>query len=302
MEIFAGKDGFIWFQGVVEDRQDPLMLGRVRVRCLGFHTDNKQDLPTEDLPWAYPIQPITSAAMSGIGSSPVGPVEGTWVFGFFRDGQSAQEPMILGTLAGIPSEKANPRGGFNDPTGKYPLEEFLNEPDTNRLSRGEEDGTYVQFKKENYDKMQIAGSIGEDSEINEPECPYNAMYPYNHVKLTESGHLEEQDDTPGAERLHKYHRSGTFEEIHPDGKKVIKVVGDQYEVIIKDNNLHVGGTCNVTIEGNASLFVKGDCVSHVVGNMNQIVGKDLKINVGGNVQITSGEDIKLESGGVIKLN
>ena len=51
---FMGRDGFIWFAGVVEDRQDPLKLGRVRVRCLGYHTDDRNVLPTEDLPWAFP--------------------------------------------------------------------------------------------------------------------------------------------------------------------------------------------------------------------------------------------------------
>ena len=43
MAYFMGKEGFIWWQGVVEDREDPLMLGRVRVRVLGYHTDNKDD-------------------------------------------------------------------------------------------------------------------------------------------------------------------------------------------------------------------------------------------------------------------
>ena len=73
------------YQGVVEDRNDPLQLGRVRVRFVGLHTEDKQKIATEDLPWAYPIQPITSAAMSGIGETPLGPVEGTWVVGYFRD-------------------------------------------------------------------------------------------------------------------------------------------------------------------------------------------------------------------------
>ena len=43
---FMGRDGFIWFAGVVEDRSDPLKLGRVRVRCLGYHTDDRNVLPT----------------------------------------------------------------------------------------------------------------------------------------------------------------------------------------------------------------------------------------------------------------
>lgn len=304
MEVFAGKNGFVWFQGVVEDRADPELLGRVRVRCLGFHTENKEQLPTEDLPWAYPIQPITSAAMNGIGYAPVGPVEGTWVFGFFRDGESAQEPMILGTLGGIPQEKAKPKEGFNDPNGTYPIEELLGEPDTNRLARGVEEQTYVEFKKdpEYIDKMKVAGGIGGDGpEVEEPETPYQAKYPFNHVRFSESGHLEELDDTPGAERMHRYHRSGTFEEIHPDGSKVLKIVNSQYEVILKDNNLHVKGDLNVTVEGKANIYSKGDCIVQTDGNMEQVVAQDLKINAGGQVQISAGDLVTIK-GSTIKLN
>ena len=43
---FMGLDGFVWFVGVVEDRNDPDQLGRVRVRCLGFHTEDLGKLPT----------------------------------------------------------------------------------------------------------------------------------------------------------------------------------------------------------------------------------------------------------------
>ena len=46
---FMGEDGFVWFTGVVEDRNDPDALGRVRVRCLGFHTEDLNDIPTADL-------------------------------------------------------------------------------------------------------------------------------------------------------------------------------------------------------------------------------------------------------------
>ena len=49
---YMGFDGFIWFQGVVEDRLDPRKLGRVRVRILGLHTEEKDKIPTSDLPWA----------------------------------------------------------------------------------------------------------------------------------------------------------------------------------------------------------------------------------------------------------
>ena len=117
-QSFLGKNGFVWFYGVVEDRHDPLFLGRVRVRCIGWHTDNKtpgSGIPTDDLPWADVINPITSASMSGIGRSPTGMVPGTHVFGFFRDGNEGQEPVVLGTLGGVPERLANPNVGFFDP-------------------------------------------------------------------------------------------------------------------------------------------------------------------------------------------
>lgn len=98
MQRIFNKDGFNWWIGVVEDRMDPEKLGRCRVRIFGYHTDNKVLLPTEDLPWAIPIMPITSASTSGIGTSPLGPLTGTWVMGFFLDGEDMQQPAMLGTI------------------------------------------------------------------------------------------------------------------------------------------------------------------------------------------------------------
>ena len=106
MQKIFNKDGFNWWIGVVEDRMDPEKMGRCRVRIFGYHTDSKEVLPVKDLPWATPIQPITSAAISGIGSSPLGPVEGTWVIGFFLDGQDMQQPAIFGTIATKAAKKA----------------------------------------------------------------------------------------------------------------------------------------------------------------------------------------------------
>lgn len=101
-----------FYYGVVESRADPLKLGRCKVRIIGVHTEDTTLLPTKDLPWAYPLQPIISAGVSGIGISPVGPVEGSWVVCIFRDEGSFQEPIMLGTIAGIPEEKEQK---FSDP-------------------------------------------------------------------------------------------------------------------------------------------------------------------------------------------
>lgn len=88
-----------WYVGVVEDVNDPYGQGRVRVRCLGYHTPDRNMLPTQDLPLATVILPATSASVASIGVSSTGLVAGTWVFGFFRDGIELQDPVILGTIA-----------------------------------------------------------------------------------------------------------------------------------------------------------------------------------------------------------
>ena len=140
MSNFMGKNGFNWFVGVVEDRTDPQTLGRLRVRCLGYHTEGLDKLPTDKLPWAHVMNPVTSATVSGLGQSPLGAVEGTWVIGFFQDGEDAQQPIIIGTLPGVPSElpDTGSKKGFMDTiNGAYP--KYKNETDVNRLAVNDAD-------------------------------------------------------------------------------------------------------------------------------------------------------------------
>ena len=93
-----------FYYGVVENREDPLKLGRCQVRIVGLHTHDKSILPTIDLPWATPMQPVISAAMNGIGWTPTGPVPGTTVIILFAD-QEQQQPVMIGTVGGIPQSK-----------------------------------------------------------------------------------------------------------------------------------------------------------------------------------------------------
>ena len=67
MQRIFNKDGFNWWIGVVENRHDPEKLGRCKVRIFGYHTDSKELLPTKDLPWCIPIQPITSVTNGDTG-------------------------------------------------------------------------------------------------------------------------------------------------------------------------------------------------------------------------------------------
>jgi len=106
---FAGMNGFIWWMGVVENRMDPLGLGRCQVRIFGWHTDNLQLIPSSDLPWALPVLPSNN---SGNFSTPK---EGDYVTGFFADAEAGQFPIMLGVLPGIKTADPSGNTGFQDP-------------------------------------------------------------------------------------------------------------------------------------------------------------------------------------------
>lgn len=273
---------FTWWNGVIEDRKsDPMKLGRVKVRVFGYHTSDRGRLTTEQLMWAQVMQPVSSAALSGVGQSPTGMLEGTHVFGFFMDGGNAQVPVVMGTLAGIPQEK-KPEEGFHDPNGVYPAYP-LGESDVNRLARGETSGTVIEQKNNNLDSATGTGG----SSFKEPASPFAAKYPYNQVRETESGHIEEFDDTEGSERYHRYHPSGSFVEIHPDGTRVDKIVKDKYTVILGDDYIHVLGDHKFVVDGDAQVHIAGDATIEIDGDKKETIKGDYKLNINGNYEVTT---------------
>ena len=295
---FLGKNNFIWFNGVVEDRQDPQKLGRLRVRCVGIHTDNKDDLPTSDLPWSQLIHPITSSGISGLGHSPGFIVEGTWVFGYFRDGYAMQEPMVIGTLPGKPVELADTSKGFYDPNGVYP--KYKDEVDTNRLAVNDtsQPHLFLELRKltrktgvptADFDAVPVEEHIStaieaSDSDTwNQPAIPYNATYPYNHVFESESGHVQEIDDTKDNERLFTSHRTGTSQEISPDGTQVNIIKGDHYNIVSGKRQAIIEGNADLTIGGRHKIYINKD------GQTNNHYDIQVGPNASVNIQIDKGD-------------
>lgn len=120
MNNFIGKDGFYWWVGVVEDNKgDPLGLGRCKVRIFGWHTENLQEMPTEDLPWAQVLL-SPSSAMSATSVH-----EGDYVVGFFQDGMSAQAPVIFGIYNGIETQEPDTSKGFSSQVKVSPANENI---------------------------------------------------------------------------------------------------------------------------------------------------------------------------------
>lgn len=556
------KDGFFWWFGVVEDRQDPLKLGRCRVRIIGYHNDDPGVQPIDDLPWAYPMQGITSAAISGKGDAPLGPLEGTWIIGFFADGKDMQQPIMMGTIGGLPLQSAscssrqkaqaeiagvqrdangnvvrdengnaiqtkslptlpestaskainktlpplsqqqiqslmdyignaessstpggaqnysitnssgflgkyqigaqalqtlgylksptpprtkwtnaelddpaiwsgkggvsskeeflanknnvqenamfnlvdfnykwatknglitsdsepgrvggilsaahvelaaardianghdkavggttasyryqigakavggdtglpipdatmasrssglnipptnsaagplnNPKLGhpdaFGDPNGVYPKCSYTSRQDTNKLATNNDDlqdTVKTEKEKNRVENVETANGASGGGWA-EPESAYAAKYPYNKVKETESGHVIEMDDTPNAERIHIYHKSGTFVEIDREGSVSMKVKGENYEIFNRNNRMYIKGNFDTTIDGAKSLLVKntldveiyGKTTVNIKDSAEVNISKDANISVGGNANMGVTGDLKVKA-------
>jgi len=171
--------------------------------------------------------------------------------------------------------------GFKDPRNFYPRR--VNEADTNRLAVNDLRNQHPvnKFKRDRVDDL-----------TGEPTPSYNAEYPYNHVRETESGHIVEFDDTPGHERIHEYHRSGTFYEIHPDGTKVTKIVGDGYEIVHKNKKVRVRGNVEIYVDGDTNLYTRGNLLAQVDENMKFNVGKNIDFHAGQNIRMFANKSIE----------
>ena len=257
--IRMGQQGFYWFTGIVEDNTtDELKLGGCKVRVFGVH----EDLPTERLPDAVLMMPTTSGSFQGIGDTP-GLLAGSFVFGFFLDGNDKKYPMIMGTI---------------------PYFAEINQNNHSVPSLAREIQTVVNTK------------IG-----NEPDSSYAAKYPYNRAIVTRSGHIIEIDDTPDNERLHVRHSKGSYVEINKDGRMIIKSVDDSFEIVGKNKNIHIEGNANIKVKGNLNSVVDGKTT--ITGKKDIVLASEGKISINGvlGVDISSGTSINIKSpGGLIQ--
>jgi hypothetical protein len=168
-----GNPTFRWWWGCVEDRVDPLQKGRVRVRIHGYHSPFQKDIPTSALPWAEVVQPATTGTSPQ--SSPVGIVEGLWVFGFFKDGVDCQQPVVIGWLPTLPEESNK-----KDTTGTDTLQQKNSEKETFQKNYG--DGFRDTRTKEELKQF--------------PSKDVKRKYPFGKDKITKDRGVQLTENTP----------------------------------------------------------------------------------------------------------
>lgn len=234
----------IWFIGVVEDRTDPLKVGRCRVRCLGYHQQDTKELPTDKLPWAQLLIPTNSQ------NEIKPPKEGSWVMGFFKDGDRCQEPMIISLIPGIPTvspEDKKTEGFYDRGTDKdqrpFPPKELKYSVDGKKLQIEEGQADFYPPKEEGYLKQSI----------DEPDTPRSAR--------NDEGKLTESKD--GKQVVVKEFRNETTKlpkNSHIDKVKEFRIGGANYE---KDG---ITKTLSEQIVGVNSAYSKTDKIDRTSEN------------------------------------
>lgn len=328
---YAGLDGFVWWMGIVESRLDPLQLGRCQVRIFGFHNQSLSDIPSADLPWAHPVNPVNGSEKFST------PKEGEMVFGFFADGRNAQVPIMMGAIPSFNTVPPNSGQGFNDVrslqeirvapkrlvsrtyntdgTGvilgeantantevleslRYPKQTDLGKQTVTGATRYDlEENSVIKARKSNLDRFVTSA---EDTVWSEPYPAYNPVYPYNKATETESGHVFELDDTPRNERIHMAHRSGTFFEMYPNGSKVEKIVKNNYQIVMADDHVHIMGRVQITVESDALIRVVGDAFVQAENDMSVKVSGGLNLSVREALNIRA-SSLNMDIGGVTSL-
>lgn len=276
------------YRGVVEDNNDLLQAGRVRVRIFGIHSPAKiklrgpepgegmEGIPTDELPWAEPVLGLIEGSISKCGVFGV-PLQGSHVFVFFEMG-NILAPRYFGSVPGIPTSLPDTTMGFNDPEGEWPSLEHLFQPDWNTLGNS------------------------------------RTVYPNNIAFETHAGHEVEIDSTPGNERYRVYHPSGTEIRVDNLGNVDITIVsnetrnitinrstvigGNDTNTIIGDLSNYVMGDLTNSIQGDESETISGDSIEAVVGDKN-MTSTNLIINATGNCNITAGGTVNINAPEII---
>ena len=125
-------------------------------------------------------------------------------------------------------------------------------------------------------------------------------YPFINVKQSESGHFLLMDDTPSKEQVILQHgKTGTFIHMKPNGDYEQRIYGNNFSIVVNDQNVVIQGICNIEVHSDSKLHVYGDSNIQVDGSLYATAGADSYLHVDGNLDVSSTGGVTISAGGVV---
>ncbi len=156
----------------------------------------------------------------------------------------------------------DPVDGFNDPNAAFPRGKHKGVSSVNLRATGAEGGGVYLGGGSKGVGWELADEVG-------------AQYPLCQVKETQSGHIQEFDDTYGRERIMLRHRSGAGVEMFADGSVAISSTKNSIRTVVGDEKVKVEGDAELIYSGNVTMRVAGDFNLDIGGNFKTFVGGDI---------------------------
>jgi hypothetical protein len=188
--------------------------------------------------------------------------------------------MVMGIIPGYRFDKNNENG----------------ESELPRAARMEENYPSPQSKLRSESRITDIGfDASSGSTWEEPEEPDDKVYPYVQTVSSEAGFVTETIFNPNPIFDKDFNEAGDFvnvvgpktsiarqvtydcvggyeERRAPSGDKIIKVIGDNYEIVLGSSFMNVKGDVVMTVEGSLKQNITGDYELNVAGNMSTAVG------------------------------
>ena len=185
---------FAWFIGRVEDINDPKNLNRVKVFPYGYFNENDEKI-IENLPWSTVMMPNTSASLKGVGGNHHLEV-GSWVVGFFRDGPSAQDAIIMGSIAtktdgtrDIPSYASIDNKVYESKAGHKI--EIDNSSGSEQIRITHKTGSYIKFQEDGTIELKgntkVVGTLHATGDISTDAGNSPTLATHKHIEVPGTG-------------------------------------------------------------------------------------------------------------------
>ena len=290
--------------GVVEDIADPKEIGRVRVRVFGVHNDDIKKVNSDELPWATCMSSVFDASSGGVGQSNNLVAGSNVIVTFAENDEYKQSPIVLGSIKSLPSRRYVDRG-FTDPNAANPQPQRSTDVPEEATSGWR--NTYSVAVKDLYFIEEIPFARNCHIEFDPWETPIESerrktVYGKNMVTRTESGSIIEQDATPGFERIAHFHPSGSQTSIYGNGDEYSTIVGDDFEINIKDKTIYIRGDYSVTVDGDYKKLIRGDAYFEVLGNYYETIHEDKELHTADYIATHKDVDIKSNNWKGLHLN